>query len=199
MMTGLATVALGVSALLASGAMTSAQTGETATPTPAATEKATDDSSTATPDPSDDTDSSDADSQDDDGGRRGCGGGKRLIKDAAAEVLGLSEEDLIAALQDGQTLAEVAAAQGMSEADLKAALVTSVTADLQAQLDAGEVTQEQFDEITADLGERIDDIINREGGIRFHQRFGDDANEDVDGTGARFRVPFQSAPVGSDA
>ena len=206
-MTGIAAVALAIAALLATGALTSAQTDEP-TATPSATEDAGDeDTGTGgeedTGDTEDDADPSGDDAEGAEGdeqteGRRGCGsGGKYLIKEAAAEVLGLSEEDLIAALMDGQTLAQIAEAQGMSVDDFSAALVTAVTADLQAKLDAGDITQEEFDEATADLDARIDEIINAEGGIRFHRRFNDGTEEGTEGTGTRFRAPFQAAPFGS--
>ena len=188
-MTGLATVALLIGALLATGAIGSAQEG-TATPTPAPTADAGDDEATATPAPSDDSTDDDADSEDtdddtdsedtdsgdtDDEGRGGCaGGGKYLIKEAAAEVLGLSEEDLKDALRDGQTLAGIAESQGMSVEDFRAALEENVTAALQEQLDAGEITKEEFDESIEGLDEKLDQIINStSGGARFSNPFGD--------------------------
>jgi len=204
MMTGLAIVGLGVAALLASGALTSAQEGSQ-TPTPTPTEESTGDEG-ATPSPSEDADESgDADSGDTEGEdaestveRRGCGGGKYPVKDAAAEVLGLSEDELRAALRDGQSLAQIAEAQGMSVEDFTAALQSNITAALQAQLDAGEITQEQFDEVTANLSERLNEIINAEGGFRSHRGFdGDDEQEGTEGAGTRFRAPFQRSSAGS--
>jgi len=194
-MVGLGTIALVIGVLLASGTISSAQTGEP-TATPSATAGATDDGSTPTPAPSDDSADDDDDSDTD--GMRGCGGGKHLVKEAAAEVLGLSEDEVRQALQDGQTLAEIAVAQGMSAEEFKAALVANVTADLQARLDAGEITQDEFDNITTDLNEKVDDIINSEGGFRFHHRF-DDADGDSNGTGTRFRDPFGADSLGSGA
>jgi len=183
-MTGLATVALLIGALLASGAIGSAQEG-TATPTPAPTADGGDDEGTATPAPSDDSTDDDSESEDtdddadsedtDDEDRRGCaGGGKYLIKEAAAEILGLSEEDLKDALRDGQTLAGIAESQGMSVEDFRAALEENVTAALQEQLNAGEITQEEFDESIDGLDEKLDEIINStSGGARFSNPFGD--------------------------
>jgi len=80
----------------------------------------------------------------------------------------------------------------MSAGDFKAALSAGVTADLQAKIDAGEITQERFDETIADLDAKLDEIINREGGLRFHgpRGFGD---------GARFQSPTDSADMGTDA
>ena len=200
MMTGLAIAALGVGVLLASGAISSAQEGDE-TPTPSPSEEATNDGSPPTPSPSDDSeDADDAESEDEEDEdaeeRRGCaGGGKYLVKEAAAEVLGLGEEEVRGALRDGQSLAELAEAQGMSVEDFSAALLSNIRADLQAQLDAGEITQEEFDEISAELSENLGDI-NSEGG--FHHRFDDDEeDEDGDETGAGFVPPFQRTPIGS--
>jgi len=202
-MTGLAVVALATGVLLASGAISFAQS---PTPSPSATEDAGDDG-TPTPSTSDeDTDTGteddandtedDADAGgddaegsegDDDGGRAGCGGGgKYLIKEAAAEVLGISEDDLIAGLQDGQSLAQIAEAQGMSVEDFRAALLENVTADLQAKLDAGDITQEQFDDKVAELNANIDEIINAEGGVGFRHR-GSESGEEGSTGGVRFR------------
>jgi phage-related tail protein len=193
MITALAVVALAAGVLLVTGAVSFAQTDEP-TPTPSATEDAGDG---ATPTPSDDTEDDDSsgedaspeeDANEDESEGRGCGGGgKYLIKEAAAEVLGISEEDLIAGLRDGQSLAQIAEAQGMSVDDFRAALLENVTADLQDKLDAGDITQEQFDEKVSELNANIDEIINTEGGLRFHGR-GDESGEDGSETGGvRFR------------
>ena len=200
-MTGLATIALVAGLLLATGTISFAQS---PTPTPSPTEDAGDDGS-PTPSPSDEDtgeqgedDSGDTEDDadpggddaegsegDDDDGRRGCGGGKYLIKEAAAEVLGISEDDLIASLMDGQSLAQIAEAQGMSVDDFRSALLENVTADLQAALDAGDITQAEFDEKVAELNANIDAIINTEGGVRFRGRGGSD-EEGATG-GVRFR------------
>lgn len=51
---------------------------------------------------------------------------------AAAEVLGLSTDEVVEALQDGASLADLAEEQGVSRDDLVAALVADAPADLQA-------------------------------------------------------------------
>jgi hypothetical protein len=192
MITALAVVALGAGVLLVSGAVSFAQTDEP-TPTPSATEDAGDG---ATPSPSDDAEDDDSSGEDaspeedateDESAGRGCGGGKYLIKEAAAEVLGISEDELVTALRDGQSLAQIAEAQGMSVDDFRAALLENVTADLQARLDAGDITQEQFDEKVAELNANIDEIINTEGGVRFHGHGGESGEEDGETGGVRFR------------
>src|SRR5437867_2375090 len=83
-------------------------------------------------------------------------------------------------------VAQVADAHGMSVEDFKAGLIDKVTADLQAKLDAGNITQAQFDARVADLNANIDEIVNRQGGLRFHDRSGSEES----GTGTRFRVFF---------
>lgn len=51
--------------------------------------------------------------------------------EAAAEVLGLSTDDVMEALADGSSLADLAEEQGVSRDDLVAALVADAPADLQ--------------------------------------------------------------------
>jgi hypothetical protein len=204
MLTALAVVALGAGALLATGALSFAQTDEpSATPSP--TEDAGDEASPS-PSPSDEDTGGDEDdandpeddadpggddeegSEGDDDDVRRCGGaGKYLIKEAAAEVLGISEEQLIEGLRDGQSLAQIAEAQGRSVDEFRSALLENVTADLQARLDAGEITQEQFDDKVSQLEANIDEIINAEGGLRFHRFRGEPGEEEAEGGGARFR------------
>jgi hypothetical protein len=80
--------------------------------------------------------------------------------DAAAKYLGLSESDLRAKLQAGQSLAAVAKAQNKDVAGLEAAL----TADAKAQLDkavaAKKLTQAQADRMLSALKAHIDDAVN---------------------------------------
>jgi uncharacterized protein (DUF2267 family) len=158
-MTGLGLLSLVIGVILAGMAVTSAQEG---TSTPTATPEATTDAGTATPDSTDDStdDSSDTDDTDNAGYCGGRYGGWRMVEDAAGEVLGLTHAELRAAFDDGQTLADIAEAQGMSADDLKAAVVENVTAALQEDLDAGDITQDQFDTATANLSDNIDDFIN---------------------------------------
>jgi len=176
-MAGFVTVGLAIGLLFASGAITFAQEG---------------DDPTATEEPIESEQSTEEDTQSEEEAReRSCGGGKYLIKEAAVEVLGVTEEELKDALQEGQSLAQIAEAQGMSVADFRAALLASVTDDLDAQLSAGEITQAEFDEITAELEEKLDGVINAEGGLGFHSRSGDESENSE--SGVRFGI--RGAPV----
>jgi hypothetical protein len=71
---------------------------------------------------------------------------------AAAEAIGISEDDLKAAIEDGQTLAEIAEANGVDRQTVVDALVA-----------AGEA---QLDELRATLPERMDEVMDREIGER---------------------------------
>jgi polyhydroxyalkanoate synthesis regulator phasin len=85
------------------------------------------------------------------------------MMDAAAEVLGMTEADLMEQMQDGNSLAAVAEAQGMSVEDFKAALLNQVQAQLGELVAEGDLTQEQADEIFQRTEENIDDIVSGEG------------------------------------
>ncbi|MBA3303985.1 MAG: hypothetical protein H0U26_08960 [Acidimicrobiia bacterium] len=86
----------------------------------------------------------------DDPGRRGRGRGRAHLREllgTAAETIGVSEDDLRSALGDGQTLAEVAEANGVE----RQALVDALAA----------AADEQFSE---DLPERIERLVDAERG-----------------------------------
>jgi hypothetical protein len=70
---------------------------------------------------------------------------------AAAKALGMTEADLTTARQGGQTLAQVAATKGVSVDTLVAALVDAETAEINAAVKAGTMTQAQADQRLADL------------------------------------------------
>ncbi len=80
---------------------------------------------------------------------------------AAATYLGLTPDALDAQLQTGKTLAQVAdATSGKSAAGLVDALVAHETAELDAALKAGEITQAQHDQLVAGLKARVAEMAN---------------------------------------
>lgn len=95
--------------------------------------------------------------------------GVRLGLEAAAEYLGMTEEQLHGALEGGRTLADVARDRDRSVDGLVAAMVASANARLDEAVDEGRLTDAQRDEIAADLEERIADLVNGE--IGPHPRF----------------------------
>ena len=80
----------------------------------------------------------------------------------AAGYLGLTEAQLRTKLEDGDTLAEVAKAQGKTAAGLVDALVAAAKTDLDEQVTAGRITAAQRTSILADIESRLDDVVNGE-------------------------------------
>ncbi len=95
--------------------------------------------------------------------REGCRGHRGPGLDAMAEAIGIEVEDLRAALQEGQTPAEVAEANGVSRDDLVAAIVEDITAHIDEAVDAGDLTEAEADERRAEVEDHANDIVD---GIR---------------------------------
>jgi polyhydroxyalkanoate synthesis regulator phasin len=93
----------------------------------------------------------------------GGGGIRGVTPEAAAQVLGMTEDELLTELKDGKTLAEVAEAQGMSVDAFETALLDQVQAQLDELVTDGTLTQAQADEQFQRVEENIDDIVNAEG------------------------------------
>lgn len=90
------------------------------------------------------------------GGRRGAGGSEIL------EELGLTAEDIKAGHEAGQTLAETAAASGVTEAELVEAIVAQATERAEAALADGRVDADDVAERLDGLEERITERVNAE-------------------------------------
>jgi hypothetical protein len=80
----------------------------------------------------------------------------------AADYVGLTEAQLSAKLQDGDTLAEIAKAHGKTAAGLVDALVQAAKADLDEKVASGRITAAQRTSILAHLQSRLDDVVNGE-------------------------------------
>lgn len=94
------------------------------------------------------------------GGGHGRGGGG-FGSEAVAGVLGLTTDELRAALSEGQSLAQVAESKGIAVDKVVEAIVTERTERLAEKVAAGDITQEQMDEKLAELLERVTDQVNR--------------------------------------
>lgn len=97
------------------------------------------------------------------GGHRGPHGhhpGGRIALDAAAGYLGVTEAELRESLRAGESLADVAKAEGKAVAGLVDALVAAQTERLDEAVEAGRITKERRDEIVAGLKERVTDAVN---------------------------------------
>lgn len=79
--------------------------------------------------------------------------------EAAAKVLGMSVEDLQAALRDGSTLADLAKKQGKDVDALVSALVAAAKERLATGVKAGKITQETADQIEKTLEQRVRTVV----------------------------------------
>ena len=82
---------------------------------------------------------------------------------AILAYLGLTQAELRADLQNGQTLAQVATAQGKSVSGLEAAIVADAKTHLDAAVDAGKLTAAQEATMLADIGSHVADMVNSTG------------------------------------
>ncbi|ADB51389.1 hypothetical protein [Conexibacter woesei] len=92
-------------------------------------------------------------------------GGGFLLGDAgaAADYLGLSQEELRDRLSDGRSLADVARAEGKSVEGLEEALLADATARLDRAVDDGWLGARARDEMLAGLRERIGELVQMTG------------------------------------
>lgn len=91
------------------------------------------------------------------GGRRGPGRGLRGSSEAVETLLGLEVQEIKAALQAGQTLAEVAEEQGVSLDDL----VSTIVSDIETRIaESDRELPEDFN--TEDLTDRVTDRVTSE-------------------------------------
>ena len=91
-------------------------------------------------------------------GRFGGPLGKDPAKIAAA--LGMTEADLKAGLMSGKTLAQLATEHGKDPAAIAQIIIDDVNARIDAALSAGRITQAQADQMKADAKAHADDIVN---------------------------------------
>ena len=100
-------------------------------------------------------------------GPRGRHGAKHA--EAIAEAIGVTPEQLQESRQAGQSVADVAAAQGVDIAVVEAAILSDIEEHLAEEVAEGELTQEEADEKLAGAAERVTESVNRvpgEGGER---------------------------------
>jgi hypothetical protein len=77
-----------------------------------------------------------------------------------ASLLKTTREELRAELKAGKSLAEIAAAKGVSRADLVAAMVAPAKERLAKAVAAGKLTQTRADELTKRLTERVSKLVD---------------------------------------
>ncbi len=98
-------------------------------------------------------------------GRRGgggwMGGGVSLVE-ATAEATGLTVEEVVAALQGGQSFADIASGAGVSLQAIVDVAVTQRTEALAEAVAEGRFTQEQADTMLAAMAEHLLEKLNAE-------------------------------------
>jgi hypothetical protein len=78
----------------------------------------------------------------------------------AAEAIGIPPGDLLYAMRDGSTIAEVAEAEGVNVQTVVDALVASMQERLDAAVEDGFISQELADELSTGLEDRATAIVN---------------------------------------
>lgn len=89
-------------------------------------------------------------------------GGRVKGLKAAADAIGISEDDLKTALKDGSTLAEVATTRNVDVQKVIDALVAEATAKIDDAVASGKLDSARADELKANLVERITARVNGE-------------------------------------
>jgi hypothetical protein len=92
-------------------------------------------------------------------GRPGFGFGPGMSLSAAAKFLGLTDAQLRTQLRGGKSLADVAKDKGKSTADLKAAMKTAITGELDQAVKDNKLTADQRTQIEQSLDARLDSLI----------------------------------------
>jgi hypothetical protein len=80
-----------------------------------------------------------------------------------AEFIGIEQDALREAIEGGQSLVQVAVANGVSEQALTDFLLGEIEAKLAEAVASGRIDQAKADEVLAGAGEKIAECINREG------------------------------------
>ena len=100
------------------------------------------------------------------------GGGGREVLAAAAEALGLSEDELRTAAREGATLAELAEREGVETSAVVDAMVAAAKEHLAEEVAEGDLTQAEADarlgELETRIAERVDEPLRLGRGGRGH-------------------------------
>jgi hypothetical protein len=90
----------------------------------------------------------------------GMAAGFGKVIGAAASYLGMTQDQLLAQLRSGKSLADVAKAQGKTVSGLEDAITASGQAQLDQAVKAGTLTQAEADQIMSELKSHLDDLVN---------------------------------------
>jgi len=90
----------------------------------------------------------------------GIGWSQGGMLSTVADLLGLTPDEIAAERQDGKSMTEIAAAQGISEAELTEDIIAARSAALDELVNEGRITKEQADAHLAYMAERVEANIN---------------------------------------
>ncbi|MDA8216039.1 MAG: hypothetical protein M0Z94_00315 [Dehalococcoidales bacterium] len=99
-------------------------------------------------------------------GQQGAGaygrwGGEFNTSDTVASLLGMTQDEIAALRQEGKSLVDIAATKGIDQAALVNELLAERKAEVQAQVDAGTITQAQADYMLQQMETRIVQAVTR--------------------------------------
>ncbi len=94
-------------------------------------------------------------------GWHGLQGEGVACSEIVSELLGLTPEELCELRQEGKSLAEIAAEQGVTVDELVEAIMAEKTAAVQARVDNGTLTQEQAGLMIQQRAERTEQAVSR--------------------------------------
>ena len=95
----------------------------------------------------------------------GFGGRGGVDLDVAAEALGVTDDELEDALEDDQSIADVAAARNVNVQVVIDALVADATAEIDEAVADGDLDAEEAAELKEDVADRVEDSIDNSGGF----------------------------------
>jgi hypothetical protein len=97
------------------------------------------------------------------GFHRHPGPGHRLeVATGLAEILGMEPDEMAEALRSGESLADLAEANGVDPQDLVDAMVTEVEERVDSALEADRIDEEKAAEILENATERAEDVVSGE-------------------------------------
>ncbi len=101
---------------------------------------------------------------------------RHLAADVVTETLDMTEDELRDAFSEGKSLADIAADQGVAVDDLKAALEAAATERIDQAVEDERIDADRAAEMKENLGDRIDELIERTPGDRFGRGHGHHAH-----------------------
>jgi hypothetical protein len=107
----------------------------------------------------------------------GARGGVKAELSVVASTLGMSEQDLRTALQNGSSIADVASQRGVPVQSVIDAVVSDLSSRIDARVSAGSLDSAKADQLKAELPDRVSQLVQRtgfpgRGGAGPHHRHG---------------------------